>query len=129
MKMEVRGFTFAYAKRKAKKKRNEKKQLQQQPNELLVQSAQSKNNPLLRTKIQSTQIRLKRITDQKVKGAISRSKAKWVEYGEKNTRYFLNLERKKGEKKNIIKLKLKDETETDDQEIIQRDGEFLQSFI
>jgi len=94
--MEVRGFTFAYAKRKAKKKRNKKKQLQQQPNELLVQSAQSKNNPLLRTKIKSTQIRLKRITDQKVKGAILRSKAKWVEYGEKNIRYFLNLERKKG---------------------------------
>ena len=46
-----------------------------------------------------------------------------MEYGEKNTRYFLNLEKKKGEKKNIIKLKLKNETETEDQEIILREEE------
>ena len=88
--MEVRGFTIAHAERKAKKRRNEEKKLQAQLNELLAQSAQCKNNPSLRTNIQSTQMRLKRITDQKVKGAILRSKARWVEYGEKNTGYFLN---------------------------------------
>ena len=55
-------------------------------------------------------MRLKRITEQKVKGAIIRSKARWVEYGEKNTRYFLNLEKRRGEKKNINKLKLDDGT-------------------
>ena len=123
MKMEIRGFTIAYAKRKAKKKRNEEKKLEEQLNELLGQSAQCKTNPHLRTKIQSIQMRLKRITDQKVKGAILRSKARWVEYGEKNTRYFLNLEKKKGEKKTIIKLKLNDEMETEDQEIILREEE------
>ena len=87
MKMEVRGFTIAHAKRKAKKRRNEEKKLKAQLNELWAQSAQCKNNPSLRTNIQSTQMRLKRITDQKVKGTILRSKARWVEYGEKNTRY------------------------------------------
>ena len=94
--------------------------MQEQLNELLAKSAQCKTNPLLRTKIQNTQMRLKRITDQKVKGAILRSKARWVEYGEKNTRYFLNLEKKKGEK---TKLKLNDEMETEDQEIILREEE------
>ena len=88
--MEVRGFTIAHAKRKAKKRRNEEKKLQAQLNELLAESAQCKNNTSLGTNIQSTQMRLKRITDQKVKGAILRSKARWVEYGEKNSGYFLN---------------------------------------
>ena len=97
--------------------------MQEQLNELLAQSAQCKTNPLLRTKTQNTQMRLKRITDQKVKGAILRSKARWVEYGEKNTRYFLNLEKKKREKKTITKLKLNDEMETEDQEIILREKE------
>ena len=97
--MEVRGFTIAYAKRKATKKRNEEKKLQELLNELLAQSAQCKTNPPLRTKIQSIQMRLKRITDPKVKGAILRRKARWVEYGEKNSRYFINLEKKGGEKK------------------------------
>ena len=40
MKMAVRGFTIAHAKRKAKKKSNEEKKLQEQLNELLTQSAQ-----------------------------------------------------------------------------------------
>ena len=29
----------------------------------------------------------------KVKGAIFRSKVKWIEEGEKNTKYFINLEK------------------------------------
>ena len=98
--MEVRGFTIAYAKRKVKKKRNEEKTLQEQLNELLAQSAQCKTNPLLRTKIESTQMCLKRRIDQKVKGAILRSKAaRWVEYGDKNTRYFLNLKKRRARRK------------------------------
>ena len=50
-----------------------------------------------------------------------RRKARWVEYGEKTPRYFLNLEKKGGEKKAIRKLKLNGDTETEDQEIIQRE--------
>ena len=91
IKVEVRGFTIAYAKRKAKKKRNEEKKLQQQLNELLAQSAQCKTNPLLRTKIQSTQMHLKQITDQKVKGAILRSKARWVESQAAQTLNTINM--------------------------------------
>ena len=68
-------------------------------------------------------MRLKRITEQKVKGAIIRSKARWVEYGEKNTRYFLNLEKRRGEQKNINKLKLNDGTKTEDQEVILKEEE------
>ena len=68
-------------------------------------------------------MRLKRITEQKVKCAIIRSKARWFEYGEKNTRYFLNLEKRRGEKKNINKLKLNDGTETGDQEVILKEEE------
>ena len=67
-------------------------------------------------------MRLKRITEQKVKGAIIiRSKARWVEYGEKNTRRFLNLQKRRGEKHNINKLNLNDGTETEDQEVILKE--------
>ena len=52
-----------------------------------------------------------------------RSKARWVEYGEKNTRYFLNLEKRRGGKENINKLKLNDGTETEDQEVILKEEE------
>ena len=41
----------------------------------------------------------------------------------KNSRYFLNLERRKYEKKNIVTLKLNDGTETEDQGAILREEE------
>ena len=53
MKMEVRGFTIAFTKRKAKNKRDEEKKLQAQSNELLSQSEKCKNNPQLRIHIQT----------------------------------------------------------------------------
>lgn len=58
-----------------------------------------------------------------VKGAVIRSKARWTEHGEKNTRYFLNLEKGKSEKKRINKLKLDDGTETEDQNAIMKEEE------
>ena len=57
MKMEVRGFTIPFAKRKAKNKRDEEKKLQAQLNELLSQSEKCKNNPQLRIHIQTIQMR------------------------------------------------------------------------
>ena len=39
------------------------------------------------------------------KGAIARNRAQWAENGEKNTKYFLNLDKKNYDKKVIHKLK------------------------
>ena len=82
LKMEMRSFTIAYTKKKPEKEKTEKL-LQEQLNNLLAQSEHCKNYPALRIKIQTVQSRLKRITEQKVKGAMIRSKARWTEYGEK----------------------------------------------
>ena len=37
---------------------------------------------------------LNKIDEYKTKGAIIRSRTRWHEFGEKNTKYFLNLEKK-----------------------------------
>ena len=42
--------------------------------------------------------------NKKLFGAMLRSKAKWVEHGEKNTKFFLNLEKKNYNSKHIKKL-------------------------
>ena len=39
---------------------------------------------------------------KKTEGAIIRSRARWTEFGEKNTKYFLNLE-KRQQQRNVIK--------------------------
>ena len=47
-----------------------------------------------------------------------RSKARWYENGEKNSKYFLNLEKRNFLRKQISKLKLSNGEETDDPKII-----------
>ena len=44
------------------------------------------------------------ISNLKTKGAIIRSKARWHNEGEKNTKYFLNLEKRHFNKKNCLKF-------------------------
>jgi len=47
----------------------------------------------------------KQFTQHKTKGAIVRSRARWYEHGERNSKYFMNLEKRAYERKHIIKLK------------------------
>ena len=49
----------------------------------MAQAENVRNNSQLRIDIHNTQAKLNKITEQKVKGAMLRSKVRWVEQGEK----------------------------------------------
>ena len=49
---------------------------------------------------------MQEIYEEKGRGAIFRSKARWTENGEKPTKYFFNLEKTRYEKKIISQLKI-----------------------
>ena len=53
-----------------------------------------------------------------MKGLQIRSKARWIEEGEKCTKYFLNLEKNNASRKSINKLQCKDGNTTVDQSVI-----------
>ena len=57
------------------------------------------------TEIERVKLDLQRIAEHKTKGAIIRSRARWYEHGERNTKYFMNLEKRSHERKHIVKLK------------------------
>ena len=57
--------------------------------------------------IQASQIELDQFYKLKTKGAMVRSRAKWFEKGEKNTKYFLNLEKSDFDRKRISEIKNK----------------------
>ena len=64
----------------------------------------------------------------KTKGAILRSKVRWYEEGERNTRYFYNLESRSQTKKTIHKLKINDYTYIYDQyAILEEQKKFYES--
>ena len=52
-----------------------------------------------------------------------RSKARWIQHGEKNTKYFFNLERRNYNRKFITKLKRNDGTELNSQRDILKEEE------
>lgn len=59
------------------------------------------------------------ISKFKIQGTIIRSKSRWYNEGEKNTKYFLNLEKRHFNKKTIKSLQLADNS------IIKTDSEIL----
>lgn len=64
----------------------------------------------------------------KTYGAQIRSSIKWVEEGEKNTKFFLNLEKDRQIKKSILKLYNKNgNILTNQTEILQREMEFYEN--
>ena len=49
--------------------------------------------------------KLENMYKNECKGASIRSRTKWLEHGERNTKYFMSLEKRNGEKKNILTLR------------------------
>ena len=67
------------------------------------------------------------ISEYKTKGAIIRSRARWYNDGEKNTKYFLNLEKRHLKQKTIKCLHLSDnEVVNTDEEILKEAKSFYQ---
>ena len=68
---------------------------------------------------------LENIIEYKTKGAIIRSKARWYNEGEKNNKYFLNLENRHCKKKTIMQIKAKDGASlTNDSDILRESNYF-----
>ena len=103
IKMEIRGFTIKYSKIKAKNKRNEEATLQNKVNEPMQKCEKNRSNKRILNELYATKWRLQTIRRQKTKGAILRSKARCHEFGERNSRYFFNLEKRNHFKKNSHK--------------------------
>ena len=61
---------------------------------------------------------------EEVEGIIVRSRACWHEHREKNSRYFINLEKQSHVKKHVWKLRLSGVITSDSFEILQAEKEF-----
>ena len=76
---------------------DEESSLQKKINELFIKAEKNKNknNRQIICELNSPQARLEKIMALKTRSTILRSRARWHEQGERNNKYFLNLEKKK----------------------------------
>jgi len=118
LKMEVRGFCVQYSKRENKFRRNAEKELQNKIDHLMnvLKTNRSRENII---ELYRLRAELNKITEYRTKGAIVRSRIRWHEEGERNTKYFLNLEKRQHSKTHITKLKHDGREITDPDEILR----------
>ena len=120
IKMEIRGLTLKYSFRKNKERRELKTNLEKDLHEAEIKLESSFSSDILDYYYVVKQ-ELENILEIETRGAILRSKAKWAEAGEKNTKYFLNLEKRNAIDKHIQQLDIADGQITCDSETILKE--------
>ena len=126
--MEIRGFTLQNSKRKVKKHRDKEKSLYKKVNDLQANAEKNPHDKTAILELQLARARLRKITLIKTKGAILRSKSRWHEEGERNTKYFFCLEKRNHDNKTITKIKVGEDSYTEYQfEILEEQKNFYES--
>jgi len=71
--------------------------------------------------------KLEKLYEEKIESIIIRSRARWHEHGEKNSKYFFNLEKRNHVKRHTRKLRLSGVITTDPFEILDAEKTFYES--
>ena len=105
VKYNIKKHSRKYSMNKNKQRRREEQQLNEQFQNahLVFQNDPSEENLVTLNVLKE---RMDKIYEEEVEGIIVRSRARWHEHGEKNSRYLLNLEKRNYVKKHVRKLRL-----------------------
>ena len=131
IKMEIRAETISYSKTKRFNMKTREIAIQLKLEELDRKICNDTNlNDEILTEFEALKSELNEIYSTKGKEALFRSQVKWVEEGEKPTKYFFNLEKRNYEKKIITQLKISDgEIISDIKQINKEIEEYYKSFL
>ena len=107
--MEIRSKTISYAAWKNKNSRKDESNLEKEIKILTEKVAQGDglSNEMLKSK-QADLVNLRRI---KMDGVLLRAKTRWMEHGEKPSRYFLNMEKRNCVNRSINRITTENNTE------------------
>ena len=130
IKMDIRSITISYSKNKARENRDHIKakmaELATLENDLGQKSAQINQDNI--KKYEATKLEIENFNNEKSRGAQLRSKAAWAEHGERNSNFFLNLEKRRYKAKCITKLVDENDKEiTKPEEILEYEKYFYKN--
>ena len=112
IKFNIRTDSIIFSKRLSQIRQQRERELTDKYQESL---AAFQDDPCKNTRITMERYKseLELMYDKKVEGLIIRARARWHEHGEKNSKYFLNLEKRNHIKKHIRKLHISGVISTD----------------
>jgi hypothetical protein len=124
IKMEIRSSTICFSKTKAKETRLNIKKAVINMEKLEKQLSTNPSDEILK-QYHENKMYIEDYNNEKANGAILRSKAAWAEFGERNSKFFLNLEKRNHNMKCITKLLNEDDIEvTDANDILKYEETF-----
>ena len=124
LKYEARKFSIAFS----KKKILEDSRLKAHHEEIISKYASTDNRPS-DAEYADSKAYIESYFDNKTNGAILRSKSQFYEQNEKSTKYFLNLEKKRGENNMVKKLSKNNGDITGNKEILNELHEFYSTLF
>ena len=124
--MQIRGTTIPYAAGKKRERIRQEKQIEEEIN-ILQKDVDEKHSPETNNKLKSKQMELQKIREYKMKGILTNSRVHWAAKGEKNSKYFLSLERRNYTNKVMTKLILDNNEEIPSQDVIKEQTRFYKT--
>ena len=123
LKCSITGICIEYAARKKKERKREKDNLLQEIERVKgqINSDNPSSNDSLFSELETLERKLNTIYDFETNGLIVRSRVRWLEEGEKSSKYFCNLENRTWEKKNVYRLKDSGDNMISDQNLILKE--------
>ena len=118
-KARIKEFTIKYAVEVQRKRKENIVQLEKEYFTLSKEMDHSTNDRIAE-KMNIIKKDIDTWYDHKCKGAYIRSREKWMEEGEKSTKYFLGLEKRNGKRKEVDCLESKGKTITDKEKILYK---------
>lgn len=130
MKMEIREKSISFAKQKSRALFERETEISRRLDHLDNLICNSNNLLNINTTLneyEALKTELHSIYDRKGKAAMFRSKCRWIENGEKPTKYYFNLEKRNYNRKTINKLRKQDGVEIrEEKEILKVIQEFYE---
>ena len=124
IKSEIRSYTIPYSVNK-KKQNNEYKQTLETKFEELLPELSKENNDEKKDEYFTIKSELEYLEKIESSGVILRSKCKYIEDGEKNTKFFLGLEKRNFINKTITQLNVGSSIITNENNILQAEHNFF----
>ena len=123
LKFKIKMSSIAFSKKMSRERRKLEEELNSKYQDALNRFQQNPSN-VTKQEAQKLKSELEALYDQKVEEIIVRSRARWHEHGEKNSKYFLNLEEGNHIKRHIRKSYISGTISTDPFQIMDAQKSF-----